>query len=267
MESLLYSMLAGVSTTLGALIVFFIGRPNEKTISGLLGFAAGIMLSISAFELLPEAIEFGTLGHTLLGFTLGAGLMYVLDRIVPHKHLTGEDEQAVPGGTAGASQVIAPLTAQATEDGFGGTMHPNKILRTGYLIFLGIALHNLPEGMAIGAGLESSPELGLFVAVAIGLHNIPEGIATAGPLRAGGLSWAKVLGLTLAAGLMTPVGTALGLVMFSISPIFIGMGLAFAAGAMIYIVSDELIPTSHHYHSHTANLGFMAGFIAGLILL
>ncbi|MFP4491262.1 MAG: ZIP family metal transporter [Spirochaetaceae bacterium] len=257
MQSLLYSFIAGVSTTLGALIVFVLGRPTEKLISLLLGFAAGIMLSISTFDLLPEALELGTLQHTLIGFIGGAALMYILDKLIPHKHISGEDEQVVHTRLRTHEAKAHKIAA----------MHPHKILRTGYLIFLGVALHNFPEGMAIGAGLESSPELGLYVAIAIGLHNIPEGVATAGPLRAGGLSWLKVISLTLAAGLMTPVGAGIGLIVFSISPVFISIGLSFAAGAMIYIVSDELIPTSHHFHSHNANIGFMIGFIVGLVLL
>ena len=135
----------------------------------------------------------------------------------------------------------------------------NKILQAGYLIFLGIALHNIPEGLAIGAGLEASPELGLYIAIALGLHNIPEGAAVAGPLRAGGLPVAKVVFLTLIAGLMSPVGAALGLVFINISPLFIAGSLSFAAGAMVYIANDELIPRSHKLNSHAAIGGSCSG--------
>ncbi len=247
MESLVYSFLAGTSTVLGAIIVVCFGRPSKQILSALLGFAAGIMLAISAFDLIPEAIESASLSHAVIGFLLGAGMMYVLDLVIPHAHMTGE--------------LDGPVTLLDEN-----ALQEKKILRTGYLIFFGIALHNIPEGLAIGAGLESSPELGLYIAIAIGLHNVPEGMATAGPLRAGGLSVPRVVLLTLLAGLMTPVGALVGVVAFSISPALVGIGMALAAGAMVYIASDELIPQSHKYHSHMANFGILGGFLVGFVL-
>ncbi len=247
MESLLYSFLAGISTALGAILVILFGLPGKRLLSALLGFAAGVMLAISAFDLIPEAIEFGSLLHAVVGFVMGAAMMYVLDLTIPHAHMTGEFDGPVDPGKS-------------------HEIDKNKILRSGYLIFLGIALHNIPEGLAIGAGLESSPELGLYIAIAIGLHNIPEGMATAGPLRSGGLGVATVLLMTVFAGLMTPLGALIGLIFFGISETFIGIGLALAAGAMVYIASDELIPQSHGYHSHMANFGILGGFLIGFIL-
>lgn len=247
MDSLFYSFFAGVSTVLGAVIVLGFGRPGKEVLSALLGFAAGIMLAVSAFDLIPEAIAFGSLAHAVIGFLLGAAMMYALDLTIPHTHMTGESD-----GPA----------VRTDKNGVDG----KNILRTGYLIFLGIALHNIPEGLAIGAGLESSPELGMYIAIAIGLHNIPEGMATAGPLRSGGLNGASVLLLTLLAGLMTPVGALIGMAAFGISRELVGIGLALAAGAMVYIASDELIPQSHRYHSHMANFGILGGFLIGFVL-
>lgn len=248
MESLLYSFLAGTSTALGAIVLMLFGSPGKKTMALLLGFAGGIMIAVSVFELMPEALDLGPMSVLIIGFVLGCGLMYLLDRVVPHAHMSENDN----------------LTLENAD-----TFHVTQknVLRTGYLIFFGIALHNIPEGLAIGAGVESSPELGLAIAVAIGLHNIPEGIAVAGPLKAGGLSNLKVLLFTLGAGLMTPVGAALGLILFGISEVFIGGALAFAAGAMIYIVQDELIPQSNRMDSHAANIGFIAGLLLGFMLI
>ena len=107
----------------------------------------------------------------------------------------------------------------------------------------------------------------LTIALAIGLHNVPEGLAIAGPLKSGGLSNLKILLFTLAAGLMTPIGTAIGLVFLAISPVFIGGSLAFAAGAMMYIVNDELIPQSNSMHSHLANTGLISGLLVGFVML
>lgn len=248
MEGLLYSFLAGSSTALGAVLLFFFGQPGEKTLSGLLGFAGGVMLGISVFELMPEAAAFGSMTTAVVGFVVGAGMMYGLDRVLPHSHLSSGDDLVV-------------------ENPEKMGLKKSPILRTGYLILFGIALHNLPEGLAIGAGLEASPELGLLIAVAIGLHNIPEGLAMAGPLKAGGLPMGKVVLFTLLAGLMTPLGTGIGMLVLQISPVMVAGSLAFAAGAMVYIVNDELIPQANSMNSHLANAGLLAGLLLAFAFL
>jgi len=239
MEIIAISALAGVATGLGALLVLMFGKPAKKLMSLILGFASGIMLAISAFDLLPEAQSLGGLTLTIIGFLMGAGLMFGLDTLVPHIHI-GEGKVDARGDT--------------------------KMLKVGYFIFLGIALHNLPEGLAIGAGYSASKGLGAAIAIALALHNVPEGMATAAPLLMGGVSRLRVVALTTLAGLMTPIGTIIGLVLINVSENFISIALALAAGAMIYIVSDELIPESHRYHSHLANAGLLSGFLLGMII-
>lgn len=248
MQSLLYSFLAGGSTVIGAILLMLFGKPGKRFMALLLGFAGGVMVALSVFELLPEAVDLGNVTTSVVGFLLGSAMMYLLDIFLPHAHMSTSDEL-----------VVENLDHMRKYD--------RSVLRTGYLIFFGIALHNVPEGLAIGAGIEASPELGLAIALAIGLHNVPEGVAVAGPLKAGGISSGKVILFTLSAGLMTVVGTLLGLVLFNISPVFIGGSLAFAAGAMMYIVNDELIPQANGMHSHLANAGLIAGLLLGFILL
>lgn len=248
MEAMLYSFLAGTSTVLGALLLFIVGQPGKNTLATMLGFAGGIMLGISVFELMPEAVAFGSIGTAVIGFILGAGMMYALDRVLPHSHMSMGDDLVVEN-----------------PEKMGRQQTP--ILRTGYLVLFGIAMHNLPEGLAIGAGLEASPQVGLLIAVAIGLHNIPEGLAMSGPLRAGGMPMGKVLLVTLMAGLMTPIGTAIGLMVLQVSPVMVGGSMAFAAGAMVYIVNDELIPQSNGMNSHLANAGLTGGLLLAFGLL
>ena len=134
-------------------------------------------------------------------------------------------------------------------------------MKMGYFIAAGIALHNLPEGLALGAGYQAAEELGSMIALAILLHNIPEGMGIAAPLKAGGTRSITILCITSSAGLFTPLGTLIGVLIFNISPLFISLSMGFAAGAMIYIVSDELIPESHKQHSHYANLGIAFGVL------
>jgi ZIP family zinc transporter len=250
MEGLLYSFLAGSSTAIGALVLLFTGEPGKRTLSSLLGFAGGIMLGISVFELMPEAARFGSTVIAVVGFLLGAGMMHGMDRVLPHAHLSRSDHLVVENPRK-----------------LGGGTKETPLLRTGYLILFGIAMHNLPEGLAIGAGLEAGPELGFVIAVAIGFHNVPEGLAIAGPLRAGGLSMGKVILFTLLAGLMTPIGALIGLLILQISPVMVGGSMAFAAGAMVYIVNDELIPQANGMNSHLANAGLVAGLLLAFILL
>lgn len=247
METMLYSFLAGVSTVLGAGIVMVFGRPGHKLLSALLGFAGGIMLAVAFFDLIPESLEFGSLTTTTIGFLLGAGIMYGLDRLLPHAHFSANQDLSVEN----------PPRVPAFR---------KEMLRLGYLVFFGLALHNLPEGLAIGAGLEASPTLGLYIAIAIALHNIPEGIAAAGILRTGGLTVVRVLLLTLVIGLMTPLGAAIGLLFFHISPMFIAGGMAFAAGAMVYIVVDELVPQSHKLNDHISIGGLILGLMVVLVM-
>ncbi|QNO13702.1 ZIP family metal transporter [Alkalicella caledoniensis] len=237
-ETIVVSGLAGLATALGALVVIFLKKPSEKMVSVMMGFAAGIMIAISTLELIPEAVDLGGVFNTALGFILGALLMFLLDLLVPHSHMgTGERDN-------GESQ----------------------LKKMGYFIFLGIALHNLPEGLAIGAGFVAEEALGISIAIALAVHNIPEGMATAVPLLGGGVSKGKVLLLTLVAGMMTPLGTAIGFLLFGLSESFVSIALSLAAGAMIYIVSDELIPHSHKTHSHWANLGLLCGFLLGFLI-
>lgn len=247
MQIILYSSLAGMATAFGALLVILFGRPKPRVLSGMLGFASGIMLAIAAMELLPAALEIGSLPVAVLGFGLGAGVMALLDVFLPHIHM----------GAGKKEKDFEPCN---------GTRVDPELMKLGWFIAIGIGLHNIPEGLAIGAGYHSSPALGLAIVLGLALHNVPEGMVTACPLLLGGMRPTRILLLTALVGLMTPVGTLIGTLLFTAGEMLVGWAMAFAAGAMIYIVSDELIPQSHKYHSHTANAGLLLGFALVLVL-
>lgn len=228
---LLVSTITGLATGLGALIVMLIGPLSSRVISALLGFAAGIMIAISTLNLLPSAVQYGSTLLAAMGFLVGVVLMLFLDSMVPHLHFVQKEGREC------------------------------TYMKMGFFIASGIALHNLPEGLALGAGYQAAENLGIMIAMAILLHNIPEGMGIAAPLKMAGMCKLKIIGITSLAGLFTPIGTLIGLAIFNILPALISVSLGLAAGAMIYIVSDELIPESHKQHSHSANLGTVLGIL------
>lgn len=236
------SLIAGLATCLGALFVIMIGDPKEKSLSLLFGLAAGIMLAVVILDLLPSALEVGTFRQTAIGFSLGVIVMLSLDLVL--------------------SQVFSPVKRHASPD-------KTYFQKMGYLIAAGISLHDLPEGIAIAAGYSAHQDLGLVIALAIGLHNIPEGMATATPLRISGVKPWKIFLLNVAVSFFTPAGSLIGLFLLNISPDVVAMLLAMAAGAMTFIVKNELLPASRRRHPNYSTFGGIIGFmfILGVSLL
>jgi ZIP family zinc transporter len=232
------STLAGLGTGLGGLVVL-VRKPGEKIFVFLIGLAAGIMIMLSFLELLFDSLKISGLFSAAVGFVSGSLVLFFLDVLLPHKHIVSEK------GVIDA-----------------------KILRTGMLIAIGISLHNLPEGIAVASGYSYMPEVGLVIAIAIALHNIPEGIAIALPIHIGGASRLGAFRLALLSGLMEPLGALIAAVFLSAFPGLVPFGLAFAAGVMVFITLDELIPIAHEYgHEHFASLGVIIGCILTFGLL
>ena len=144
----------------------------------------------------------------------------------------------------------------------------NSLLKTGIIVSIGLALHNLPEGLAIGSGFGASISLGYSLAIAICLHDIPEGISMAVPMKNGGMGKLKVVFYVLMSGVTTGIGAFFGALVGGISKDVISVCLSFAAGAMLYIVSGELVPESNKlYQGRMTAVGNMLGFLIGLIAL
>jgi len=230
--------MAGLATGLGGLLVAFFGRFDMRTYDSLLGFAAGVMTAIATIGLIQESLAVGNLAITLLGVATGAAVLFAFDRFLPHEH---EHLSFV---------CTSPMA-----------------YRRGVMLFAALALHNLPEGLAVGTGFAAQPRLGLLLALAIALHNIPEGIAVAGPFRACGMPRRQYVAWAAGSGMAEPFAALLGASFVTLFADLLPFSLAFAGGAMLYVVSDELIPESHsHGYEHQATFGFMAGFMLLLVL-
>ncbi len=232
---LLVSLAAGLSTGVGAIIAV-LKKPSRKFTGVALGIAVGVMVGLSFIELLPEALEIGGLTIALSGFVSGAGIMLVLESALPHMHGT------------------KPVNVKGKYD-------------KSRLIAIGIALHNLPEGFAVGAGFAHAPEFGLMVAIAMGLHNIPEGLVVAIPMRANGASRRKAFKAAFLSGLAEPVGAVAAFFLLQSFVSAIPFALAFAAGVMVYVTLDELIPYAKcNGHEQFTSIGIIAGVCAAMCL-
>lgn len=240
LEAVLLSLFAGLATGIGGALVVLLRKVGNKAVSFSLGFAAGIMLMVAFNNLFFEAQKLLT-GVELMGmFCAGAITIIVLDLTIPHIELTRGEKVKNP-----------------------------QMLRRGLLIAAGITLHNFPEGFVVAAGYAYTPALGIIIAVAILFHNIPEGVATAMPLVEAGVAPLKIFVITLLSGLAEPLAALLGVMSFSLvgTPTAVGFALVFAAGVMVYITVDELIPVAHEYgYKHTVSVGLLLGIIFALLI-
>jgi len=241
-QGLLLSLLAGLATGLGGLIVLLIQKPSRRTLDLILGLVSGMMMTIAFVSLIPHAMELAGMSLTSLGFAAGSILLLIVDRGAPHANITG------------------------LLDGARGS--PDK-LQKGLVTSIGIAMHNVPEGLAVASSFTIEPSLGLLVALVVGAHNIPEGLVSAIPLRQAGVRGSKILLITLLSGLAEPAAAALALFLLQeVSHSLLAFWSAFAAGAMIYITVDELIPEiDRRGGGHAAVLGITSGVLAALLLM
>ncbi|HBT20611.1 MAG TPA: ZIP family metal transporter [Peptococcaceae bacterium] len=197
------------------------------------------MIFASCFSLIIPALEKGGVYKTILGITAAALFVFIIEKAVPHLH-----------------------------PHFAREFKGEKGFDKGLLMVMAVILHNLPEGLAVGVGLVSGVEgLGLMLALAIAAQNIPEGLAVAAPIAKKGVSPMKIIGITLISGLAEPAAAVVGMSLCGFSQRILPFGLAFAAGAMIYVVSDHIIPECHSHGNETqATLGVILGVITMLFL-
>ena len=240
------------STAFGASFVFFFKTMNRVVLDGMLGFTGGVMVAASFWSLLAPAIEmsggdgFVKVIPAAVGFALGALFIFGLDKVLPHMHINFKETEGIK----------------------------SPWQRTTLLV-LAITLHNIPEGLAVGvlfggvaAGIpEASIAGAVTLAIGIGIQNFPEGIAVSMPLRRMGMSRGKSFMYGQSSAIVEPIFGVLGAVAVTFFTPILPYALAFAAGAMIFVVVEEVIPeTQQDKNTDIATLGFIGGFIVMMIL-
>lgn len=240
------SLITGLLTGVGALPIFFRAKWGRTSQVIMLAVAAGVMLAATVFSLVVPAMNFAAarFGNDLLaaliasgGIVLGALSIWLVHGVVPHEHF----EKGAEG---------RPLA-----------------LGRHWLFILAITLHNFPEGMSVGVAYGGGVTAGLTVTLGIGLQNLPEGLAVAAALLGDGFSRRRAFWIALLTGLIEPVGGLVGALAVSLSSALLPWGLAFAAGAMLFVVSGEVIPETHLKGAeHKATFSLVLGFIVMMIL-
>jgi len=246
--ALLGGSLAALATALGTIPVLLSQQFSQRVFDSMLGFGAGVMLAATSFSLVIPALEaarsqgagsWGASGIVGAGVLLGAALLLAIDRLVPHEHFV----KGVEGPKA------------------------LKLKRV-WLFVLAIALHNLPEGLAIGVAFAGSdPVAATALATGISIQDVPEGMVVALALRGVGYGRLLSVGLGVASGLVEPAMAVLGATVVTLMASLLPWGLALAAGAMLFVISHEIIPESHRQgHEAFATGGLMLGFVVMMVL-
>lgn len=247
-------------TIFGSSFVYFFKSVNRKLLDSMMGFAGGVMIAASFWSLLAPSLEYAEINYGVwawvpaaVGFLAGGAFIRAIDYIVPHLHLSKPIEEA-----EGSQQLKKGLSKSA-------------------LLFLAITIHNIPEGLAIGVafgalaspvmGVESSIMGAVGLAIGIGLQNIPEGSSLSLPIRGEGHSRKKAFWYGSMSAIVEPIAAVIGAVFVLSMTAILPYALAFAAGAMIFVVVEELIPESQtHGNTDVATLSLMLGFVVMMIL-
>lgn len=236
---LLTALGVGGATVIGAIIGFAFKKISHRFSDIILAFAAGVMLAAAVIGLILPSLEHGGrfgLPVTVIGIFCGALCLSALDKLIPHLHrLAGVEQESHPDKTA----------------------QLNKVL----LFVIAIAIHNLPEGIAAGVGFGTGNTAeALTIAGGIALQNIPEGMVIIAPMLAVGMSRGRTFIAAMATGVVEVLGTLIGFFAVSVSTAILPFALSFAGGTMLYVISDEMIPETHHEDGRGVTYSLLAGF-------
>lgn len=256
-------MVAALATALGTVPILLSQMPSDRTRDTMLGFGAGVMLAACAFSLVVPGLNaardlgmsrWGAAGTVSASILLGAALLMALDRWLPHEHFIKGEE----GGRRRAVSLdeMARQSARA------------RALRRTWLFVFAITLHNLPEGLAIGVAAAGTDPVGAgALATGIAIQDVPEGLVIALALRGAGYGRGLSVGLGAVSGFVEPIGAVFGAAVMGLSAGLLPWGLGFAAGAMLFVISHEIIPESHRQgHERFATAGLMLGFVLMMLL-
>lgn len=225
-------VIALIGTMIGALLGVTMKKPSKRVLGNIIGFASGLMLSIVVFELIPEATSKTGFFRTLIFLVLGIIIVVIIDTI----------------------------------SNFSSNVN-FKYTKVAFMVAIGIMIHNFPEGLIMGFGFVNGESLGLKMSVIIAIHDVPEGLAVAAPLMLSGIKNTRILFYAFLTALPTAIGAWIGIYVGSISTNILGDALAFASGVMLYVIYGEMIPESKKlWPGTTSTLGMLLGIITGLIM-
>lgn len=225
------SIISLMGTAIGGLVGIMFKNPSKKLLGSLLGFAGGLMLAVVVFDLIPEALRNWSFGYTIIFCIVGIIFIAFVDKNINNEYIDEHKKMAI-------------ITA------------------------LGLMLHNFPEGIIMGCGFATGTNLGIKMSLVIALHDIPEGMAVATPLMASNENSFKIFLYTVITALPTALGTILGAFMGKISNNLLGANLSLASGIMLYVVCGEMLPQSNKiWGGISSTIGVLSGFIFGLIII
>ena len=265
--------LAGVAGTgLGGLIGAMLQKDSNRTVSLLLSFAGGVMLSVVCFDLATEAVETGVGVWFVVGaIAFGVAVTYLLNHLIDQR-TNPEVPHIDENHPKTADDLDELIHFDHWEQHHADKDNKLGLFVAGLVMASAIALHNVPEGMTIGASYATNDGVmgsaALVLAVLIGLHNIPEGMAVSVPLISGGMPKWKAVLITASSGIPTILGALLGYLLGEIGPMGLTMSLGFASGAMLYVVFGEILPQSIlMYHSKLPAFSAIAGILVGMLII
>lgn len=275
---IIITAVAGIGGTgIGGLIGALFNRDSEKTVSLLLSFAGGVMLSVVCFDLLLDAIEqnpdssahvFMVIGMVVVGY----GVIYLLNYLIDKS--TNPEIPHIDKDHPKTADQLSELIHSDHYEEHKKMQTPSSLFIGGMVMAFAIALHNLPEGMVIGSSYAQDGAVGftvtggLVMAIVIGLHNIPEGMSVSVPLISGGMNRAEAVLITAATGAPTIIGAMLGYSLGSIGPLSLALSLSFASGAMLYVVFGELLPEAIlMWRSKLPAFGMLIGLLVGMVII
>ena len=271
---ILTTAIAGVGGTgLGGLIGAMLQKDSNRVVSLLLSFAGGVMLSVVCFDLAVEAIETGVGVVTVIAaIALGVAVIFALNHIIDMK--TNHEVPHIDENHPKTADDLDELIHSDHYEQHYARRHEGKfsLFIAGIVMASAIALHNVPEGMTIGASYASNDGVmgsaALVLAVLIGLHNIPEGMAVSVPLISGGMPKLKAVLITASSGIPTILGALLGYVIGEISAFGLALSLGFASGAMLYVVFGEILPQAIlMYSSKLPAFSAIIGMLVGMLII